>query len=61
MTIDGEPARMVGTFLHRRSTTIVAIPIDLSGYDGIWIVEARENPSGAPREPVMTATVSPAG
>ncbi|MEX2457857.1 MAG: anti-sigma factor [Actinomycetota bacterium] len=57
VTVDGVPARLVGTFLHRRSTTIVEMPIDLTGYDGIWIVEARENPTGVPADPVMTATV----
>lgn len=61
VTVDGVPARLVGTFLHRRSTTILEIPIDLTGYDGIWIVEARENGGGPPADPVMTATVSPSG
>jgi hypothetical protein len=56
-TVDGEPVLLASTFLHRGTTSVVAIGIDMSRYDGVWIVQQREGDEEPPAAPILTAEV----
>ncbi len=56
-TVDGEPVLLASTFLHRGATSVVAIGIDMSRYDGVWIVQQREGEEGPPSAAILTAEV----
>ena len=55
---DGRPVELIERFVHRRRVTVVKLLVDVSRFDGVWIVESsREAPVATPASPMATADV----